>query len=140
GCIGHWLVPLPLIAGGFVQLYAMHFSELPLGVDPAFHCVVGQRLRDEARVVNNLWPLEDLQLNYPIGTHLWLAVAARWTGLEVHQVFRHSFILGLFGTGLIVAAAAEKLFGSARHAAAASFAFVFGSYQASLFPYPWGGL
>ncbi|MBI3463653.1 MAG: hypothetical protein HY000_11435 [Planctomycetes bacterium] len=135
-----WLVAVPLLAGGLLQLYALHFSELPLGVDSAFHCVVGQRVLDAGRVVNDLWPLDDLQLNYPIGSHLWLAVAAQWTGLEVHQVFRHSITLALWGGGLVVAACAEKLFGSAIHAAAASFAFVFCSFQASLFPYTWGGL
>jgi hypothetical protein len=135
-----WLVPLPLVAGAVVHLYAFFFSELPLGVDPAFHCVVAQRVRDVGRAVGELWPLEDLKLNYPIGSHLWLAVAARWTGLEVHQVFRHSFVIALSGMGLVVAACAERLFGSMRHAVAGSFAFVFASYQASLFPYTWGGL
>jgi hypothetical protein len=69
-----------------------------------------------------------------------LAVAARWTGLEVHEVFRHSFTLALCGAALCVGAWTEKVFGSAGHAAAGALAFVFGSYQASFFPYTWGGL
>ena len=129
-----------LLAATALHLYALHPSELPLGVDSRFHCVVGLRVLDSDRAIGTLWPLEDLQLNYPIGSHLWLAVAARWTGLEIHHVFRHSFVLALWGSGLLVAAWAERLFGSRNHAGAAAFCFVFGSYQASLYPYTWGGL
>jgi hypothetical protein len=39
-----------------------------------------------------------------------------------------------------VAAWSERLFGSPAHGAAGAFVFVFGSFQASLFPYTWGGL
>jgi hypothetical protein len=135
-----FVVLLPLLAGGAVHLYSLRLSELPQGVDPAFHCVVAQRQIDAGRATQDMRPLEDLTLNYPIGAHLWLAVASRWTGLPVHAVFRHSFVWAIVGAGLCVAAWAERLFGSRSHAVAASFAFVFGSFQASLFPYTWGGL
>lgn len=136
----YWLVLLPLAAAAVLQLYALQFSRLPPGVDSSFHCVVAQRQLDAGRTTMDLWPLEYLKLNYPIGSHLWLAVAARWTGLEVHEVFRHSFALALCGAALCVGAWTEKMFGSPGHATAGTFAFVFVSYQASFFPYTWGGL
>jgi hypothetical protein len=134
------VVLLPLLAGGAVHLYSLRWSELPQGVDPAFHCVVAQRQIDAGRATQDLRPLEDLTLNYPIGVHLWVALASRSTGLPVHTVFRHSFVWSIVGAGLCVAVWAERLFGSRPHAIAASFAFVFGSFQSSLFPYSWGGL
>ncbi len=134
------LVLLPLCAGVLVQLYAMHFASLPPGVDSSFHCVVGQRQLDAGRATMDLWPLEELRLNYPIGSHLWLAVAAQWTGLEIHEVFKHSFTLALCGAALCVGAWSERVFGSAAHAVMGAFAFVFGSFQSSLFPFTWGGL
>jgi hypothetical protein len=135
-----WFVFLPLLAGVLLQLYAVQFSELPHGVDSSFHCVVAQRLVDVGHVTRDLWPLEDVKLNYPVGSHLWVAVASRWTGLRIHEVFSQSFAIALFGAGLVVAAWGERLCGTPRHGAAAAFAFVFCSFQASLYPYTWGGL
>jgi hypothetical protein len=135
-----WPVVFPLLAGVIVQLYGLQFSILPQGVDASFHCVVAQRQLDAGMVTNTLWPLEDLKLNYPVGSHLWLAVAAKWTGLAIHEVFRHSFAIVLCASALIIAAWAERLYGTAFHGAAASLAFMFCSIHASLFPYTWGGL
>jgi hypothetical protein len=136
----YWRILLPLVAAIVLQLYSLQFSQLPPGVDSSFHCVVAQRQLDAGRAMMDLWPLEELKLNYPIGSHLWLAVAARWTGLEVHEVFRHTFALALCGAALCVGAWTEKLFGLAGHAVAGAYAFVFLSHEASFFPYTWGGL
>jgi hypothetical protein len=136
----YWPILLPLVAAIVLQLYALQFSQLPPGVDSSFHCVVARRQLDAGRATMDLWPLEELKLNYPIGSHLWVAVAARWTGLEIHEVFRHSFALALCGAALCVGAWTEKMFGLAGPAAAGAFAFIFLSYEASFFPYTWGGL
>ncbi len=134
------LTAISLVAGTVLLLVNWSFSELPQGVDSTFHCVVAQRQLDAGRATTDLWPLEELELNYPIGSHLWIAAACRWTGLAVHQVFRLSFVLALVGCGLSVAAWSERLFGSPAHAAAGAFVFVFASFQPSLLATTWGGL
>ena len=135
-----WLLSVPLLACALIQLYALQFSELPLGVDSSFHCAIGRRLLDAGQATMDMSPLEQMRLNYPIGSHLWLAVAAHWTGLEVHQVFRHSFPIGMMATALVIASWAQRLFGEPSHGIGAATAFLTCTYQASLLPYTWGGL
>jgi hypothetical protein len=122
-----------------LHLYALHFSVLPRGVDASFHCTVAQHLLERDRVTSDLWPLEPIGLNYSLGSHVWVAVCARWTGLDVHTVFRHCFFATVLGGSAVVGAWSGLLFGP-RAASWGAFAFAFASFEASWRPYLWGGL
>lgn len=135
-----WLIVGSLMAAVGLQLYSLQFSILPHGADASFHCVVARRQLDAWSATTNLWPLEALELNYPIGSHIWVAVVARWTGLAVHEVFRHSFTIAICGTCMVLAGWSERIFGEPLAGAATAFAFIFCTFQASLFPVTWGGL
>lgn len=122
-----------------VHLFGTRFSILPQGVDSSFHCTVAQHLLDIGHTTTDMAPVERLRLNYPLGSHLLVALTSRVTGLEIHESFRHLFVVSLLGGALTTAAWTRHLFGAGA-AGWGALTFLFAAYEASLYPYTWGGL
>ncbi len=124
--------------------FALLQSKLPLGIDAAFHCTVALHFAQQGRVTNHLRPLEDLDLNYPTASHGLLALLSRTVSRDPslaspHTIFRWLFLAPIIGAGLLAAAVAQQRAGPAA-APAALWAGMFGMFQATWFPYTWGGL
>jgi hypothetical protein len=120
-----WAALLPLV---FIsRSIPLFFSEVPLGFDPSFHTLIAQKILDSGTIPSDWLPFEPVKLNYPVGSHLLLAEAARFTGVPVHVVFKDVFpILACLTT--------------ARAAWYAAVVYSFLAVWGSLDYYRWGGL
>ncbi len=131
-----------------LHAFALTQSRLPPGVDAAFHCTVALHFLKQDRVTSSLRPLEDLDLNYPTASHGVVALLSRlasvtWGNQNVqpHTVFRWFYLLPILGAALLAAAAAQRTEQSGRQGMqAAAWVGAFGLFEATWFPYTWGGL
>jgi hypothetical protein len=134
----HWAALLPLV---FVsRAIPLFFSEIPLGFDPAFHTLIAQKILDSGTIPTDWLPFEPVKLNYPVGTHLLLAEAARFTGVSVHVVFKDVFPILASLTTVALYCVALRILRSERAAWYAAVVYSFLAVWGSLDYYRWGGL
>ena len=115
-------------------------QEFPPGWDPYFHLLVVRLIEQSGAHVSTLSPFEDIPINYPLGTHLLVALVAKYGGASIYGAFQA--ILVLFGTltCLQVYAWVQVATGNRRWALYAMAAYGFLAVQGSLDYYAWGGL
>lgn len=134
-----WLLP----ALGLVFLsrsIPLFFNEVPLGLDPCFHTLIAKKIL-LSRVLPTDWtPFESVRLNYPVGSHILIAEAARLTGIPVHVVFKALFPVLASLTALSIYSVALRFFESRRIAWWSMVAYAFLAVWGSLDYYRWGGL
>jgi hypothetical protein len=123
-----------------LRLLPTFFQEYPHGWDPYFHLVLADKISQAQGMVFDWTPYETTRLNYPLGSHLLLALGALATGAPPHKVFVVAvpFFTALTATQIYVlawrAAADREL---ALYAAAA---YAFMAVLGSLDYLRWGGL
>lgn len=132
-------VVLATIAG--MELIPALTNTLPLGWDPSFHAILAEKIRLSGALSVDWTPFEEIPLNYPQGTHLLMALAARLSSLPVHTVFLQLLVLVQVLAAALLALVAERVFEDWRAGVGTliSYGFLvrwggFGSY------FQWGGL
>jgi hypothetical protein len=60
---------------------------MPIGWDAYFHMTIAESIVDYGRAVHTWMPYENVPLNYPIGSHLLLALTEWLTGVRPHRFF-----------------------------------------------------
>ncbi len=73
---------------------------MPLGWDAYFHMTISESIFARGRAVHDWMPYENIPLNYPIGSHLLLALTQWLTGVRPHQFFELMVVLFTLLTGL----------------------------------------
>jgi hypothetical protein len=81
---------------------------LPIGWDAYFHMTISESILERGRAVHDWLPFENIPLNYPIGSHLLLALTQRLTGVRPHQFFELMLVLFTLLSGLQVYALATR--------------------------------
>jgi hypothetical protein len=137
--IGRTLALLALGVAAIRFLPAL-VQEFPPGWDPYFHLLVVRLIEQSGAHVSTLSPFEDIPINYPLGTHLLVALIAKYSGASIYGVFQA--VLVLFGslTCLQLYAWVHVATGNRRWALYAMAAYGFLAVQGSLDYYAWGGL
>ncbi|MFH1018571.1 MAG: hypothetical protein V1798_10395 [Pseudomonadota bacterium] len=113
---------------------------LPPGKDPSFHLILVEKIVLAGRQITDWRPFEDVSLNYPIGTHVFMAELSRVTRLPPTAIFKW---LSAFVGVLSVAQTyvfTLSLFRSRPVALWASVAFGWWAMLGSVDYYAWGGL
>src|SRR5688572_21143860 len=115
-------------------------QDFPQGWDPYFHLLVVRLIEQRGAQVFTLSPFEEIPINYPIGTHLLVALIAKCTGASRYGVFQA--VLALFGvlSCLQVYAWVSAASGNRRWALHAMAAYAFLALVGSLDYYRWGGV
>lgn len=113
---------------------------VPPGWDPSFHLILAKKLLLLNRSFDDWKPFADVALNYPLGSHLLIALVGRLTDLPLHRIF--SFFIAAVG---VVSTAqvycfARRVFESHNIALFAAIAYGFWAYLGSIGYYAWGGL
>lgn len=67
-----------------IRFWLIAQNELPAGWDPAFHCLLGQKMFVANGMIFDWTPFEDIALNYPVGSFAILAWVKQMTGLDCH--------------------------------------------------------
>jgi hypothetical protein len=133
-----WAALLPLV---FIsRSIPLFFSDVPLGYDPSFHTLIAQKILDSGTIPSDWLPFEPVKLNYPVGSHLLLAEAARFTGVPVHVVFKDVFPILACLTTVALYCVALRMLRSAHGAWYAAVVYSFLAVWGSLDYYRWGGL
>ncbi len=134
-----WLMALVtlVVASRSVPLF---FNELPQGIDPAFHCLLARKILESHAAPTDWAPYESVRLHYPVGLHILLAEASRWTGLPIHVVFKSWFPLTAGLSTLAVYVVASRLTRDPNVGWFASATYGFLPVWGSLDYYRWGGL
>jgi hypothetical protein len=73
---------------------------LPIGWDAYFHMTISESILARGRAVHDWMPYENIPLNYPIGSHLLLALTQWISGVRPHQFFELMVVLFTLLSGL----------------------------------------
>jgi hypothetical protein len=115
-------------------------QSVPPGWDPAFHLLLAKKLVLLDHAFNDWLPFANVTLNYPLGSHLLLAVIARLTRVPLHRVFQFLIAsLGVLSTAQIYCFA-RRILASEETGLFAAIAYGFWAYLGSIGYYAWGGL
>ncbi len=81
-------------------------TDYPLGIDPTFHCILIQKILNNGILATNLYPFEEIVVNYSQGMHVFLAVLAKLSGQAPHLVFQvmHMPLLVAYSAGIYLMA------------------------------------
>jgi len=133
---------LALIALGAaaIRFLPAMVQDFPPGWDPYFHLLIVRLIEQSGAQVATLSPFENIPINYPMGTHLLIALIAKSTGASMYSVFQVT--LALFGslTCLQVYAWVHAASGNPRWALYAMAAYAFLALNGSLEYFLWGGV
>lgn len=115
-------------------------DELPPGWDPSFHLILAKKLALSGRMIFDWEPFENISLNYPLGSHVLVAITAAIAHIPLHTAFK--LLIPAFG---ILTTALVFLFGSrvtGRDEVGAFSALAYGMWgvSGSIDYYRWGGL
>jgi hypothetical protein len=96
-----WMVMI-LGVVGVIQFAIALPRELPAGfLDPEFHLILARQIQISRHAIDQ-WPFAGVGLNYPIGSHVLVAVMSNISGLGVHTVFKDLIpLLAVLTTGQI---------------------------------------
>ncbi|MBZ5566353.1 MAG: hypothetical protein LAN64_00735 [Acidobacteriia bacterium] len=136
---GLWL-GLLLAVVAISRFAPVFFRETPPGWDPSFHLILIRKLVLADHMVSDWTPFESVPLNYPLGSHLLVAVLARLTGLPLPRVFQ--FLIPAFGvvSTAQVYALAARVFQRSEVGLYAAVAYGTWAFAGSIGYYTWGGL
>jgi hypothetical protein len=115
-------------------------DELPPGWDPSFHLILAKKLALGGRMIFDWEPFENISLNYPLGSHVLVAITAAIAHIPFHAAFK--LLIPAFG---VLTTALVFLFGShvaGRDEVGAFSALAYGVWavSGSIDYYRWGGL
>jgi hypothetical protein len=128
------------LAAAAIRFAPVLLQDFPHGWDPYFHLLIVRLIGQSGGHVASLSPFEDIPINYPIGSHLLVALIAKCSGASIYGVYQA--LLALFGTlsCLQVHAWVRAATGNRRWALYAMAAYAFLAVQGSIGYYEWGGL
>jgi hypothetical protein len=122
------------------RMVPLFFSEYPRGWDPAFHTIIAQKILVEGKIPKDWMPFEPVKMNYTVGSHVFIALAAKYSGVPVHQVFKLCFPALAALTALGIYLLCLDFTGNAVTALLAAAVYSFLAKYGSLDYYNWGGL
>ncbi len=113
----------------------------PLGWDPSFHSILAQKILHSNSLIDNWQPFEKINLNYPLGMHVLIALIAKWSHQEVYQVFQTLHMLVQIPAAILIYLLSIRIFNHKQAAIFAMLSYAFlchwGSFRSY---YQWGGL
>ena len=134
-----WLIAILAIVA--IPRFAVAIAhDLPPGWDPTFHLVLARKLLETGGMIHDWTPFEDVALNYPVGSHVLVAMLAMLTGLAPHTVF--NLLVPLIGvlTTAQMYLLARHASGSAQVARYTAVAYGAWANWGSIDYYRWGGM
>jgi hypothetical protein len=123
-----------------IRAVALSVAEYPLGGDPSYHLVLADKILRSGRIIADWTPFETTELNYPIASHLLLAVIADLGKLPVHQVFTFAMIIFTVLAGAQVYALVSRATRNRELGLYAGVSFLFLAVYGSIDYARWGGL
>src|SRR5208283_28627 len=135
-------VALALILPAVVilQTDAIMHQLVPLGWDPSFHLLLAKKIALSDHLIRDWLPFEDAALNYPIGSHLLIALFARFSGVPLPRVFQYLMVTFSGVSALAVYALAAEYFGAELVGLYAAIAYSLWAFTGSTDYFRWGGL
>ena len=133
------LIPL-LALYLLIRAVPLAVTEYPRGWDPYFHLVLAEKIVRAGKFITDWTPFENIELNYPITSHLLLALVAEIGRVPVHTVFRVAIILFTGLTGAQLYALMTRATGKPEIGLYAALSYLFLALWGSLDYSRWGGL
>jgi len=138
---GETLALITVLAISFaIRIALQYFSELPIGADPPFHCLIAEIIVMKGAIPTTWAPFEQIPLNYAWGSHMLLAVANLTTGDPIHHAFRVLLLISTCASVYGVYLISLKVFANKMVALWGAFAYGFLSNLGGLDYNRWGGL
>ncbi len=123
-----------------IRSLPLFVRDLPLGWDPYFHLILADNILKAEKAVHNWQPYENIPLNYPVGSHLLLALTSWLTHVRLHQIFEVATVLFTTLTGLQVFSLVNRSTRIPEIALYSSLAYLFSAVLGSMGYSLWGGL
>jgi len=123
-----------------IRIALQYFSELPIGADPPFHCLIAEIIVMKGAIPTTWTPFEQIPLNYAWGSHMLLALANLTTGDPIHHAFRVLLLISTCASVYGVYLISLKVFANKMVALWGAFAYGFLSNFGGLDYNRWGGL
>lgn len=134
-----WLLVI-LVLVAITRFVPTLVQAVPPGLDPSFHSLLAKKLLLSDRLFHDWMPFENIVLNYPLGSHLIVAILSRWASLPLHRVFQLLIpTLGVLSTAQVYALA-RRFFRSSEVALYSALAYGMWAFAGSFEYYRWGGL
>lgn len=134
-----WLVAVLLIVAASRMGVAL-WHTLPRGWDPTFHMIFCRKIMLANQLIADWTPFEAVDVVYPLGSHVLIALIAKTLLVEPDVVF--NFLLPLIGvvTTAVVYTLAGSATGSRRLSLFAASSYGLWAGMGSISYYSWGGL
>jgi hypothetical protein len=132
------IMVLLLVAG--LETDSLRRQIVPLGFDPSFHLLLAKKIALSGRLIHDWQPFENATLNYPIGSHLLIALFARFSGLSLPRAFQFLMVTFSLLSALAIYALASEYFASEIVGLYAAIAYSFWAFVGSTDYLRWGGL
>jgi hypothetical protein len=113
---------------------------LPIGWDAYFHMTISESILAQGRAVHDWMPYENMPLNYPIGSHLLLALTQQLTGARPHLFFELMVVLFTLLSGLQLFSLATRATNDRQIGCYAALTYLFLGNLGSLHYAIWSGL
>lgn len=113
---------------------------LPIGWDAYFHMTISESILARGRAVHDWMPYENMPLNYPIGSHLLLALTQWLTNVRPHQFFELMVVLFTWLSGLQLFSLGSRATGDRQVGCYAALTYLFLGNLGSLHYAIWSGL
>jgi hypothetical protein len=112
----------------------------PIGWDAYFHMNISESILERGRAVHDWLPYEDMPLNYPIGSHLLMALIQWLTGQRPHLFFDVMVVLFTLLSGLQLFSLMTRATNDRRVGLYSALAYLFLGNLGSLHYVMWSGL
>ncbi len=140
GGTGAWFA-FSILAIAVSQAIPTFSTDAPIGWDPAFHAILAKKILDTGALATDWRPFEAIAVNYPLGMHVFIALASAWSGQQVHQAFQALHMVIQIPAAVLIYLLSLKVFDDRKAAVFAMLAYAllcsFGSFTSY---YQWGGL
>jgi hypothetical protein len=113
---------------------------LPIGWDAYFHMTISESILARGRAVHDWMPYENMPLNYPVGSHLLLALTQWLTGTRPHQFFELMVVLFTLLSGLQLFSLTTRATNDRQIGCYAALTYLFLGNYGSLHYAIWSGL
>jgi hypothetical protein len=113
---------------------------LPIGWDAYFHMTISESILARGRAVHDWMPYENMPLNYPIGSHLLLALTQWISGARPHQFFELMVVLFTLLSGLQLFSLGSRATNDRQVGCYAALTYLFLGNLGSLHYAIWSGL
>jgi hypothetical protein len=135
-----WMLVVVLLLVATTRFGISLLHDLPPGFDPSFHLILVKKLATTGKMVFDWKPFEDISLNYPLGSHVLVAVIAQIAHLPLHTIFKLLIpAVGVLSTAQVYLFA-EKITTRTEVAIFSALAYGLWAVYGSIDYYRWGGL